>query len=127
MPFELKDFVKSVLSNIVAGIREAQEVDGVGAFIVPAGITGHDYAKHPRVSISSMISSTIVDFDIAVTAEDSKSLGGKGGIRIASFGASAEGAAESKDTHVSRIQFAVPILLPESKTGWYAELQKAKT
>ena len=124
---ELKDFVRSVLSNIVTDLREAQRIDSVGAFIVPAGIGGHEYAEHPRVSMKSGISSTIVDFDIAVTAEDSKSIGGKGGIRIASFGASAEGEAESKDTHVSRIQFAVPILLPESKTGWFQELQKEET
>ena len=44
----LDEFVKEVLSQIISGIRSAQEVEG-GAFVVPAGDGGHDYAKHPRV------------------------------------------------------------------------------
>ena len=120
---ELDEFVKSVLSKIVSGIREAQEVEGVGAFIVPAGIGGHDYATHPRVSIKARLSSTIVDFDIAVTVEDSKSTSGGGGLKVAGIGANLEGKSSAKDTRVSRIQFAVPILLPESQKQWHTELK----
>ena len=61
----LDEFVKEVLSQIISGIRSAQEAEG-GAFVVPSGDGGHDYAKHPRVSSSGRIKSTIVDFDIAL-------------------------------------------------------------
>ena len=120
---ELNEFVKTVLSEVVSGIREAQEIDGVGAFIVPAGIGGHNYADHPRVSIKARLSSTIIDFDIAVTAEEGKSTSGGGGLKVAGIGAKLDGTSSSKDTHVSRIQFAIPILLPESQKQWHLELK----
>jgi hypothetical protein len=121
---ELKEFVKTVLSQIVSGIREAQGIDGVGAFIVPSQIGGHDYASHPRVSIKARLTSTIVDFDIAVTVEESTSKSGGGGLKVAGIGAALEGESLSKDTRVSRIQFAVPILLPESQKQWHSELER---
>lgn len=120
---ELDEFVKTVLSKIVSGIREAQEIEGVGAFIVPSGIGGHDYANHPRVSIKARLSSTIVDFDIAVTVEEGKTASGGGGLMVAGIGAKLEGESSWKDTRVSRIQFAVPILLPESQKKWHLELK----
>ncbi|HLF96453.1 MAG TPA: hypothetical protein VI457_04860 [Methylococcaceae bacterium] len=116
----LNEFVKEVLTEIVSGIRAAQEVEG-GAFIVPGGDGGHEYAKHPRVSSSARIKSTIVDFDIALTVEDSTKGSGGGGLKVFGIGANVQGEAASKDTTVSRIQFAVPILLPESQRQWHKE------
>ncbi len=120
---ELDEFIKAVLTKIVSGIREAQKVENVGAFIVPSNIGGHDYANHPRVSTKALLSSTIVDFDIAVTVEDSASTSGGGGLKIAGVGANIEGNSLSKDTRVSRIQFAVPVLLPESQKEWHSVLK----
>lgn len=119
---ELDEFVKTALSKIVSGIRQAQEIDEVGAFIVPSKIGGHDYANHPRVSIKANLSTTIVDFDIAVTVEENNAVSGAGGLKIVGLGAKLEGQSSSKDTRISRIQFAVPILLPESQKQWHAEL-----
>ena len=119
---KLDEFVKEVLIEIVAGIRSAQEIEG-GAFIVPSGDGGHDYAKHPRVSSSARIKSTIVDFDIALTVEDSSKAEGSGGLKVWGIGANVQGGVASKDTTVSRIQFAIPILLPESQRKWHDELK----
>ncbi|MGZ8240181.1 MAG: hypothetical protein ACXWTK_01545 [Methylobacter sp.] len=122
---ELDEFVKTALSKILSGIRQAQEIEGVGAFIVPSKIGGHDYASHSRVSIKAHLSSTIVDFDIAVTVEENCAASGSGGLKIAGIGAKLEGQTSSKDTRISRIQFAVPILLPESQKQWHLELQES--
>lgn len=119
---KLSEFVQEVLTEVVAGIRAAQSGEG-GAFIVPGGDGGHDYAKHPRLSASARLKSTIVDFDIAVTVEDSSKGGGGGGIKVFGVGANLQGELTSKDTTVSRIQFAVPVLLPESQRDWYQELK----
>ena len=119
---KLDEFVKEVLIEIVAGIQSAQEIEG-GAFIVPSGDGGHDYAKHPRVSSSARIKSTIVDFDIALTVEDSNKAEGSGGLKVWGIGANVQGGVASKDTTVSRIQFAIPILLPESQRKWHEELK----
>jgi len=110
----LDEFVKEVLSQIVSGIRHAQSVEG-GAYIVPASDGGHEYAKHSRVSSNARYKSTIVDFDIALTVEDSSKGVGGGSLKVFSFGAKAEGEVTSKDTTVSRIQFAIPIMLPTSE------------
>ncbi len=119
---ELDEFVTTVLTNIVSGIREAQKVEETGPFVVPGMIGGHEYAKHPRVSMKALLSSTVVDFDIAVTVEESKSKSGGGGLKVAGIGASAEGSSAAKDTRVSRIQFGVPVLLPESQKSWHETL-----
>lgn len=118
---KLSEFVQEVLTEVVAGIRAAQAGEG-GAFIVPGGDGGHNYANHPRLSASARLKSTIVDFDIAVTVEDSSKGGGGGGIKVFGIGANAQGEMSSRDTTVSRIQFAVPVLLPESRRDWYQEL-----
>lgn len=119
----LDEFVKEVLSQIVSGIRGAQAIEG-GAFVVPDNDGGHDYAKHPRVSSNARIKSTIVDFDIALTVEDSSKGSGSGVLKVFGIGANVQGEMASKDTTVSRIQFAVPILLPTSKREWHKELKE---
>ena len=118
---ELDEFVKTVLSKVVSGIREAQKTEGVGGFIVPSALGGHEYAKHPRVSSKAMFSSTIIDFDIAIIAEENTGKSGGGGLKVAGIGANPEGESSFKDTRVSRIQFGVPILLPASKRQWHSE------
>jgi hypothetical protein len=119
----LDEFVKEVLSQIISGIRGAQDAEG-GAFVVPSGDGGHEYARHPRVSSSARIKSTIVDFDIALTVEDSTKGGGAGGLKVFGIGANVQGELSSRDTTVSRIQFAVPILLPESQKKWHEEAKR---
>lgn len=119
---KLDEFVKEVLTEIVSGIRSAQESEG-GAFIAPSGDGGHEYANHPRVSSSARLKSTIVDFDIALTVEESSKSSGSGGVKVVGIGANMQGESSSKDTKVSRIQFAIPILLPESQRQWHEELK----
>ena len=123
---ELDEFVKSVLVNVLSGVREAQETESVGAFVVPGGDGSHAYPKNSRVSSSARLKSTIIDFDVAVTVESSDKAGGGGSLKIAGFGASLEGESTSKDTKVSRIQFGIPIMLPENQRNWYEELTKEK-
>ena len=116
----LDEFIKEVLTQVVSGIRSAQAAEG-GAFIVPSGDGGHDYATHPRVSSSARLKSTIVDFDIALTVEDSNKGSGGGGLKVFGIRANVQGELSSKDTTVSRIQFAVPVLLPASPREWHKE------
>ena len=121
---DLDEFVKEVLTKIVSGIRKAQEEEGAGAFIVPDGDGGHEYAKHSRVASNARLKSTIVDFDIALTVEESGKTTGGGSLKVASIlGANVAGETASKDTKISRIQFGVPVLLPESQKQWHKELQ----
>ena len=116
----MREFIKTVMSQIVDGIRDAQEQNG-GAFIVPAGDGGHKYADHPRFAASARLKSTIVDFDVAITAEDTDKIEGGAGVKVLSIQFGAKGEVSAKDTTVSRVQFAVPLLLPQSPREWNKE------
>lgn len=117
---QLREFIKEVLTQIVDGVRDAQQPNG-GAFVVPAGDGGHSYAAHPRFAASARLKSTIVDFDVAITAEDTDKVEGGAGVKVFSVQFGTKGETSSKDTTVSRVQFAVPLLLPESKREWHKE------
>jgi hypothetical protein len=123
---ELDEFIKSVLVKVLSGIRQAQDEENVGAFVVPGGDGGHEYPKNARVSSSARLKSTIIDFDVAITVESSDKASGGGGLKIAGIGADIKGESSTKDTKVSRIQFGVPILLPENQRSWHEELTNNK-
>ncbi|SFM52462.1 hypothetical protein [Nitrosomonas communis] len=121
---ELDEFIKSVIVKVLSGIRQAQDEEKVGAFVVPGKEGGHEYPKNARVSSSARLKSTIIDFDVAITVESSDKTAGGGGLKIAGIGADIKGESATKDTRVSRIQFGVPILLPENQRNWYEEITK---
>lgn len=123
---DLDEFVESVLVKVLKGIASAQKAEDVGAFVVPGGDGSHEYPKNARCSSSARLKSTIIDFDVAVTVESGDKATGGGGLRIAGIGAKLEGEISSKDTKVSRIQFGVPIMLPENQRNWFEELTNKK-
>jgi len=112
---KLDEFVKTVMIDILNGIRAAQRDYDTGAFIVAQEIGEHDYASHDRVKRSKGLSSTIIDFDIAISAEESSAASGEGGLKILGMGAGVSGDIASKDSRVTRIQFAIPVILPISQ------------
>lgn len=108
----LKEFTKTVLTEVITGIQEAQKDEGIGNCIAPTKIGGHDFAKNARVASNSRIVSTIIDFDVAITVENNAEASGGANLSVAGFGLKANGGTSSKDTTVSRVQFAIPIRFP---------------
>jgi hypothetical protein len=116
MTVELKEFVERSLKDVLKAVHDAGEDPQIGKQVAPWGIGG---AKFPETSGAVPVhngSLTFVKFDIAVTAESADTTKGGGGFKVAvlSIGVSAGGEAASieKNTAVTRIQFAVPVLLP---------------
>jgi hypothetical protein len=111
MAMQLKEFVENALIDILSGISSARSHESLGRKIAPAHAGGHDYPGGRGVSNSARITSTVVEFDVAVTTatSDSSSAGGSGQIVIAKFGAD-ESSSESNET-VTRMKFSVPIIL----------------
>jgi hypothetical protein len=70
---DLKEFVTKSLTDIVAGIMEAQRTEGMGGLIAPDGIGSHQFAAESGVVNETHITSTVVKFDVAITAEHAKS------------------------------------------------------
>ena len=115
---ELRDFIKTTLTDIAFGIIDAQNTEGVGGLIAPDGIGGHTFPPDSGVVHESRITSTVVKFDVAVTAEQSKTGEAGASLRIAVVEAKLGGQIEGKDTRVSRIQFSVPLVMPQNPRDW---------
>ena len=118
MPIELKDFVAETLTQIIEGVKEAQEkAVEHGAMVNPNNVaiqpsSGRmEYAEggwgsHKRYP-------AIIEFDVAVTASQTDRVKGGVGVFATFFGASVQGETEEADSHVSRIKFTVPVFFPE--------------
>jgi len=90
---ELKEFVKSVLKDIVDGVEETRRESSRDMHLTSHKDTGQT-----------------VEFDIAVTVEDNTSGSGRGGIKVFQLiEGGGEVSRESKNASVSRIKFGVYI------------------
>jgi hypothetical protein len=120
---ELKEFVTNTLVSIVSGIKAAQETGDVGGCIAPSRIGHHQFPKDSGVSHDELIVSTAVKFDVAVTVETTKA--GKGGasarISVLPIGLDVGGTISRTNTDVSRLQFSVPLVMPDNKKAWHAQ------
>jgi hypothetical protein len=115
---DLREFVYGALRDVILGIQDAQREEGIGGYIAPKGIGGHDFPKGSGLTFQARIVSSVMKFDVAVTAESGKKGGGSAGLRIWVVDAKLGGEGHSKDTTVSRIQFAVPVLMPTNPQQW---------
>ena len=80
---EVRKFISDVLVDIVNGVKDAQIQEGVGGYIAPDGIGTHSFPRDSGVLNETRIVSTVVKFDMAVTAETAKSGGGGAKVRVA--------------------------------------------
>ena len=108
---ELKDYIAEALGQILSGISEAQGKElgsniNAATFGLPQGL---------KVFNSNIGTFTIVDFDIAVSAETS----GGGGANLKVFGIGAEAAAEHRAGRANRLTFSVPVRLPDGDKSKY--------
>lgn len=115
---EVQEFVAETLKQIIEGVRLAQNEIAVdrderkdGA-INPERASGK--ATGPRASSGHQPIET-VSFDIAITVSEETSAGGKGGLMVAGVGLGAKGEFTSASTAVSRVNFNVPIALPQRR------------
>jgi hypothetical protein len=112
---DLKTFVSQALTSIVEGVAEAQAATAKhNAFVNPGGLM----RSTQSVSTDAVWDNTsnnyarLVNFDVAVTAEEGTSTNAKIGVVTGLLGLSAGGASQNREQAVSRIQFSVPVLLP---------------
>lgn len=103
---DLKDFVAVTLQQILEGVKQAQSVaDGTHINAENAGVPSGKNV----FSAGTYGTFTLVEFDVAVSAETS----GKGGANLKVFGVGVEGGGERKAGSANRIAFAIPVRLPD--------------
>lgn len=112
---EIKEFVATVLKDIVYGLNDASQSffeTKTGAIINPM-MTGERSVRTDGGG-SRLIQQ--VEMTIAVTVSDSKEKGGDAGIKVALFSAGLASAEATRNSTVSTVKFAVPIAFPVGKT-----------
>ena len=117
---ELSAFIKETLGSIISGVEGAQgavDLDSSAA-IVPEL---EEYGEHGVLQAQQRKASTgvhqVVDFHVALTNTDAT--GGKGGLGVFLAGIGVGAQAETQAEHVSltRIDFSIPIRLPNQPDG----------
>ena len=120
---KLQEFVTETLTQILAGVRDAQ-----------AKIEDDNYDPTSSAKISPPLSTSAetlekkgyrtdayfrpvqnVEFDVAVTVNETMEAKGGAGLLVATIGLGARAEIGSTDTTVHRIKFAVPVVLPGSR------------
>jgi hypothetical protein len=104
---DLETFIAETLRQIVKGVKTAQQhEDCKGASINPIDPRpGHPHGQVVRVKE--------IEFDVAVTVSEGSERQGKGNIGVASIlGIGGHASSTSANSSVSRIKFAVPLILP---------------
>jgi hypothetical protein len=108
---ELSEFVSRTLVEINKGIKSAQDAEGIEGEINPPDVRGNN----PKKERSNLTGEPIymVDFDIAVTANEGTKT--KGGIAVFGgfMGARTEGSSANENGVHNRIKFQVPITYPK--------------
>ena len=108
---ELKEFIKTTLTEIVEAVKETQAtVKDMGAIVAPT--MPHAIATKTICVDENNLLISQVDFNVAVTAGSSNTLNGdaKAGIRVLST--SIKGQTEERNEVVSRVAFSIPVILP---------------
>jgi hypothetical protein len=110
---ELKDFVSETLKQIFEGVKTAQIfAKEHGGQISPKGISATASSTHPQMYTPRGELVQLIEFDVAVTTtEEDKAKGGIG-VFVGAFGVGAQGESGSQNSAINRIQFKVPIVLP---------------
>lgn len=119
---ELKEFIKTALSDITNAVSELQAELQNGAIVspsVPNPIANVTVIDPQDDKINRPISK--IDFDVAITvgSTDNIEAGGKVGIQI--FSAKLGGNNENHTDNVSRITFSIPVVLPNTHVKNRAE------
>lgn len=111
---DLKEFISNSLTQIIDGIRDAQERSAAsGAWISPVGAKMPAREGAGKVAAGGMESYLDeVKFDVAVTVNDDVKGGVSGGLKVIAISLEAGGTTSTRHGAESRIQFAIPVIWP---------------
>ena len=111
---ELQEFITQSITQIVNGVKKAQDQNETDARVNPSDLRLGDGVTHKELyDFEHHMLLTRVEFDVAVTTEDSKGTKGGIGVFVGSVGLGTQGQSEARNSFVSRLKFSVPISLPK--------------
>ena len=107
---ELKEFIKTAITDITEAVSELQDELGNGTIVNPS----HTQVEHGKswVVDNEVRMMERLNFDIAVTATEATELNANAKAGISAFGAKAGAENNERTENVSRLTFPLPLVLP---------------
>ena len=107
---ELKEFIKTAITDITEAVIELQEELKNGTIVNPS-LTQGEHGKSLVVDNEVRMMERL-NFDIAVTATEATELNGNAKAGISVFGAKVGAENKERTENVSRLTFSLPLVLP---------------
>ncbi|MCM1356470.1 MAG: hypothetical protein NC212_08715 [Staphylococcus sp.] len=121
---ELKEFIKTAITDITEAISELQKDLDNGTVINPT-ISRGEYGKAVLVE-QGVAPIEHLNFDVAVTASESSGIGGEAKAGISIFGAKVGTENSSRMENVSRLTFSIPLVYPPTRVKTKEEIAKER-
>lgn len=119
---ELKEFIKTAISDITDAVHELQDELTNGTIVNPTietGKQGEAVLVNNEVRMMERL-----NFDIAVTVSETTELDGKVKAGISVFGAKLGAESTGKSENMSRMTFSIPLLLPATHVKTRLEIMR---
>lgn len=116
---ELKEFIKTAISDITGAISELQSELQNGAVVSPSMPQSISTKTIDEDGANRLISN--VEFDVALTIGNTDTVSGNAKVGIQIFSAKLGGDNQSRTENVSRLTFSVPVIYPTAKIKTDAE------
>ena len=121
---ELKEFIKTAITDITEAVSELQEELKNGTIVNPSLAQG-EHGKTLLVDNEVRMMERL-NFDIAVTATEATGLNGNAKAGISVFGAKVGAENKEKTENVSRLTFSLPLVLPTTHVKTQLEKMREK-
>ena len=121
---ELKEFIKTAITDITEAVSELQSELNNGAIVNPT-LPNPIALKTLTVDNESRPIEQLA-FDVAVTATEASGIDGSAKAGISIFGAKIGTESSAKTENVSRLTFSVPIVFPTTHVKTPQEIMREK-
>lgn len=121
---ELKEFIKTAITNITEAVSELQSELQNGTVLNPTLFQG-EHGKSILIDNEVRMMERL-HFDIAVTATEQSELSGNAKAGISVFGAKIGTENTERTENVSKLTFSLPLLLPVTHVKTPQELAKER-
>lgn len=121
---ELKEFIKTAITDITEAVSELQEELKNGTIVNPS-LTQVEHGKSMVVDDEVRMMERL-NFDIAVTATEATELNGNAKAGISVFGAKVGAENKERTENVSRLTFSLPLVLPTTHVKTQLEKMREK-
>jgi len=110
---ELKEFITETLTQIVEGVKQAQEnLKGTGAIVYPKHMWTNAHGKAVKGHENADNYIDVVEFEVGLTSSEGSERKSKISVLFASIGGALKEKSEVNSVAVTSIKFTIPLVYP---------------